>query len=159
MFASGHSLFIDTSFYYIMQINSLTSDFGVIPYPKYDSEQKNYYSRLSYYNAPVIPKIGANTEKVGAVLEYFNYASRAVIVPEYYDRILKVRSVSDERSSEMLDLIFRTRVTDIGDTTLCDDIRDGFVYEMFRENDRNLLSKLPEAQAAVNKLVASLNEQ
>ena len=153
LFAAGQALFIDTSFFYITQMNSLTSDFGVIPYPKFDEEQRSYYSRLSYYNAPVVPLTNGDPDMVGAVLEYFNYVSREIVVPEYYDRILKIRSVSDERSSDMLDLIFRVRVTDIGDTTLCDEIRDGFVYDMFRENDRNLVSKLPEAEAALAKLL------
>lgn len=152
LFVSNQALFMDTSFYYIMQLNGLTSNFGVIPYPKLDSTQSQYYSRLSYYNAPVVPICNTELEKTGALLEYFNYISHKIVIPVYYERILKLNSVPDEETSEMLDFIFKIRVTDIGDTTLCNDIRDAFVYDMFRENDRNLVSKISEAESALSKL-------
>lgn len=156
LFSSNHSLFMDTSFYYIQQLAGLNADFGVIPYPMMNEDQSQYYSRVSYYNAPVIPVTNPETEMTGAVLEYFNYISHRDVVPVYYDKIIKLQSSPDSDSYRMLDLIFQSRVVDIGDTMLCDQIRDGFVYDMFRTNDRNLSSKLASAQSVLDKLLQKL---
>ena len=42
----------------------------------------------------------------------------------------------------MLDLIFSSRVIDIGDSTLCDVIRDNFIYQMMKNGKRDLVSSV-----------------
>lgn len=46
MFQSGHSLFMDTSFKLVSNLRDMDSDFGIIPYPKFDESQTDYYSRV-----------------------------------------------------------------------------------------------------------------
>ncbi len=157
-FIANKSLFIDTSFYYIQQMRQSETDFGIIPYPKFTEEQSRYYSRVSYYNSPMVPITNDKLEMTGAVLEYFNYASREVVVPEYYDRALRGISVRDEESQEMLDLIFVSRVVDIGDTMLCDKIRDDFVWTNFKAQSNPVISQndIINAELVVDALVSDL---
>lgn len=101
--------------------------FGIIPYPKYDEEQKDYCARVSYYMPPMIPITNTNLELVGAVLEEANYRAKKNITPAYYDITLKGKYSRDPESISMLDLIFSSRVIDLGDTLFCSNVRDGFV--------------------------------
>ncbi len=66
--------------------------------------------------------------------------------------------IRDDESREMLDIIFDARVVDIGDTTLCGDIRDGAIASMFKTEKNNLASKLPNLKTVVDKFVAKMPE-
>ena len=158
LFSNNQSLFMDASFYYIQQLRSMETDFGIIPYPKFDEEQERYYSRVSYYNAPIVPVTNQNAEFTGALLEYFNYASSLTVIPAYRDTVLYGKVIRDEESSDMLDIIFDARVVDIGDTTLCGEIRDGTFSVMFSNENNNLSSKIPNMQTVVDKFVSKLPE-
>lgn len=158
LFTNNQRLFMDCSFFYAQLLCSMETDFGIIPYPKYTEDQSRYYSRVSYYNAPVIPITNDRLEFVGAVLEYFNWASSETVIPAYYDTVLYGKVIRDEESREMLDIIFDSRVVDIGDTTLCADIRDGIVYNMFKKQDNNLSSKLPSLEKVMDKFLKKMPE-
>lgn len=158
LFNNDQLLFMDCSFFYVQQLRSMETDFGIIPYPKYDEDQNRYYSRVSYYNAPIIPVTNNRLELTGAVLEYFNWASSETVIPAYYDTVLYGKVIRDDESREMLDIIFDARVVDIGDTTLCADIRDGAIASMFKTEKNNLASKLPNLQTVVDKFVAKMPE-
>ena len=158
LFNNDQLLFMDCSFFYVQQLRSMETDFGIIPYPKYDENQARYYSRVSYYNAPIIPVTNNRPELTGAVLEYFNWASSETVIPAYYDTVLYGKVIRDDESREMLDIIFDARVVDIGDTTLCADIRDVVIASMFSSKKNNLASKLPNLQTVVDKFVANMPE-
>lgn len=158
LFRDNQLLFMDASFYYVQQLRSMETDFGIIPYPKYDENQDRYYSRVSYYNAPIVPVTNQNLELTGAVLEYFNYASSQTVIPAYYDVVLYGKVIRDEESRDMLDIIFDSRVVDIGDTTLCGAIRDGIFFSMFNSEDNNLASKIPNMQTVVDEFVSKIPE-
>ena len=158
LFTNNQSLFMDSSFHHVQQLRGMETDFGILPYPKYDESQERYYSRVSYYNAPIVPVTNDNLELTGALLEYFNYISSETVIPAYYDIVLYSKVSRDDESQAMLDLIFDSRVVDIGDTTLCADIRDGFVATMFQTNDRNLASKLPTAQSKIDAFLSKMPE-
>lgn len=158
LFTNNQLLFMDCSFYYAQLLRSMETDFGIIPYPKYTEDQNRYYSRVAYYNAPVIPISNDRFELVGAVLEYFNWASAETVIPAYYDTVLHGKVVRDEDSREMLDIIFDARVVDIGDTTLCANIRDGVVFDMFKKENSNLSSKLPSLEKVIDKFLSKMPE-
>ena len=158
LFTNNQLLFMDCSFYYAQLLRSMETDFGIIPYPKYTEDQNRYYSRVSYYNAPVIPISNDRLDLVGAVLEYFNWASSETVIPAYYDIVLHGKVVRDEESREMLDIIFDSRVVDIGDTTLCANIRDGVVFDMFNKENSNLSSKLPSLEKVIDKFLSKMPE-
>ena len=158
LFTNNQLLFMDCSFYYAQLLRSMETDFGIIPYPKYTEDQNRYYSRVAYYNAPVIPISNDRFELVGAVLEYFNWASAETVIPAYYDTVLHGKVVRDEDSREMLDIIFDARVVDVGDTTLCANIRDGVVFDMFKKENSNLSSKLPSLEKVIDKFLSKMPE-
>lgn len=156
LFTNDQLMFMDASFFYVQQLRSMETDFGIIPYPKADENQERYYSRVSYYNAPIVPVTNNNLEKTGAVLEYFNYVSHDTVIPAYSDVVLYGKVIRDDESREMLDIIFDSRVVDIGDTTMCSTIRDGVFKNMFKNDDRDISSKIPNIQSAIDEFVEKI---
>ena len=85
----------------------------------------------------------------GAVIETLMCESVNTVLPAYYEIMLKGKYSRDEESSEMLDLIIERCVIDIGDTTLCDVIRDGFMKTMFASKQNTLASSLESNRAVI----------
>ena len=153
MFGNGQSLFMDTTFFAIDKMRAMETDFGIIPYPKLNEAQANYVSRIEYYFTTQIPIINQNTERAGVMLEALNSYSAKTIIPAFYEVALKTKHARDDESAEMLDLIINTLVIDIGDTTLCGEIRDGFMAGMFERNNRNLASQIERTERIIQRFV------
>ena len=151
LFTQDGSMFMDVSLFHLGRLRDMETDFGVLPYPKLDEAQSEYYSRVSYYWANTIPVTNTHLDMTGAVLEMMNCESANTVVPAYYDIALKTKYSRDEESSAMLDLILENRVVDIGDTILCGTIRDGFIYSMFKSNKRDLSSQLAKNEKKIAK--------
>ncbi len=84
----------------------MTSDFAILPLPKYNSEQEDYIStNVSAYNALFFPSSIKDKTLCGKVAEYMGWSGRKTVVPVYYDEFLKLRSTNKEENVEMLDLI------------------------------------------------------
>lgn len=156
IFEEDRALFIDMSFFFIESMRSMDTDFGIIPYPKYDEAQEAYGTRVCYYFPVVVPTTNTNLDMTGYLLEILNYRSYHDVIPTYYDICLKGKGARDEASAEMLDLIFSSRVTDIGDSTLCDVIRDNFMYKMMVNGKRDLVSTVEKNVKNINKRLDTL---
>lgn len=114
MFMQDRSMF--TFGYVDDSLSKLTEkeNYGIIPYPKYDEAQEEYYTIVDgSFTVSCIPLTVKNTDIVGAVAEAMNAYSWKYVEPEYYDIALKYRGTRDDDSIEMLDLIFNGRVMDL----------------------------------------------
>ncbi len=158
MFSQNQALFLDCSFNYVPSLRSMETDFGIIPYPKWDTDQDQYHSRVSYFFSLVIPITCKDTGLTGAVLELMNCYSANEVIPAYYDQSLQGKIARDEESQRMLDIIFNNRIADLGDTTFCDIIRDGVLSGMFGANNRNM-STLTQNTKKINKQITKYLEE
>lgn len=97
-------------------IRNAEFDFGILPYPKYDEQQKEYYCLISTGLVPgvSIPITNPDPEQTGTLLEIMASASVDTLTPAYYETALKNRYMRDEESGGMLDIIFSSRVYDFG---------------------------------------------
>ena len=162
LFENDRVLFMDCSLFHISSLRDTETDFGIIPYPKYDESQKDYCARVSYFMPSVLPATNKDLELVGAVMEYANYRAKANITPAYYDITLKGKVSRDVESVEMLDLILDNRVVDLGDTLFCASVRDGFFTAMYRSDNRDLASVLQKNEKSLQKeiddMIAGMTE-
>lgn len=150
-FIGGHTLFADSTFKGVGDLRSIESDFGIIPYPKYTADQGKYYARVEGGNPGVVPiTASSGLQMIGTILEALNAESAKMVIPKYYDVTLKTKHARDEESSEMLDLIFDSRIYDLGDTYWCMILRDGIFLNMYSKNDRNLASQLEKVEPKIN---------
>ena len=104
----------DKALFYMSNINCATylrdmeSDFGVIPYPKYDESDETYRSRNIGSSYFAIPITAVNSDMSATVLEAQNFYSYRDVLSTYYDTILKSKVARDEETREMLDLVVDT---------------------------------------------------
>jgi len=115
MFMENRLLFRQTAMYRAIQCRQMEEDFGIIPYPKYDKEQKEYKHTFSTAT-PVIAILNTadDPESNGAVIEALSYYGRTIVLPEYKERLLKGIVSRDEESEFCLDIIFDSADYDLG---------------------------------------------
>lgn len=97
-------------------------NFGVVPIPKYDEEQQDYYAGINAYQSEVlaIPSTNNNNlETTVYALEALAYYSRnpstgKSLKEAYYETTLKLQAVESEDDARMLDKIFANRIYDLG---------------------------------------------
>jgi len=116
VFAESRALYEVTNFDMVKTLRNMEANFGILPLPKYDESQSQYFNTMQYNNATVIcvPITAVNPERTGAILEVWAAESVDTLTKAYYDITLKSKHARDDESSEMLDLIFSTRVIDQG---------------------------------------------
>ncbi|MGM9625046.1 MAG: hypothetical protein ACI3XM_04975, partial [Eubacteriales bacterium] len=91
------------------------TNFGIIPFPKYDEAQENYYTHVDGH-APLmcLPKTNTYTERTGVIIECLNAESYRTCVPAVYDIVLTEKFSRDEMSVKMLDIILDGRTQNFG---------------------------------------------
>ncbi len=91
-------------------------NFGVLPTPMYDETQDRYYNRVStLYATCVALPINVKDQLMSAVItDALMQASTDTTKDAYFEVILKGRKIASQDSLAMLDLIFNTRVYDLG---------------------------------------------
>jgi hypothetical protein len=134
-FRNGGSLFSVGEVSEMIRLRDMPDDFGIIPFPKYTADQPQYYTRVCVGFPFVVPMTITNPEISGAVMEAMACEARNFIIPAYYESSLQQKFARDLDTVEMLDLIFDTRVYDLGDTIWCFPIRFDFGIEFARGNN------------------------
>jgi len=117
MLAKNNVLYIYACVVDIIILRENDTDFGVLPYPKFDEAQQRYFSTISGWGASVlsIPITNTNLADTGFLLEAYCAKSAELLTPAYYDVQLTRKGIRDEDSAAMLDIIFSTVKYDIGD--------------------------------------------
>jgi len=154
MFENNQGLFGNSTFFYIGALRSMEADFGIIPYPKYDEVQENYYSRVEGGRASGVPITVTDTDMVSVIMEAMSATSYELVIPAYYEIALKGKVSRDAESEEMLDIIMNGRIYDLGDTYWCDQLRDGIFEPMFKANNRDFVSKMEAAKPRLDEAIA-----
>jgi len=115
-FDSNRALLYTTLFSTIVHHRDSNTDFGILPYPKLDAEQENYGHLISSFHTEFfcIPLIHQSSAASASVSEYMAYLGQSTTKPAYYDDTLQGTYFRDDESGAMLDLIFASRVYDVG---------------------------------------------
>ena len=161
MFVNNQTLFSLGGIYYAPEMRVMEADFGIIPYPKYDDVQKDYYTPMCVVAVPFItvPISNMDLENTGIFLEEYAYQGRKSVLPAFYDILLQRKVARDEESAEMLDLIFANIFIDVGSVY-------NFAGMMSQMNDNGSKGKTeiasfiekitPKVQAEIDKLVDAM---
>ena len=97
----------------IKRINSSEVNYGILPMPKYNEQQENYYTALGMvYNMFSIPVVAPDCDKSAAVLEALAHDGYSYLTPYLYDQCIKSRYSRRPEDAEMFDIL-----------------RDGIVYD------------------------------
>ena len=86
----------------------MESDFSVIPTPKWDEEQENYYSCINTWalGGVGVPATCKTPDTVGLIMETLGRVSYMEVRPALYETTIKAKVARDERNAQVLDIIF-----------------------------------------------------
>ncbi len=143
----------------IPALREMESDFGILPYPKLDKAQTDYYSTIAPYNSQYIcvPRIQNDVERTGVITEALAYYGQKMITPVYYDVNLVGQSLRDEKSEDMLDIIFGNLVYDIGYCYQVGTYNKQLIY-MLRASNTNFTSMYDTYKAPAENQLNTINK-
>lgn len=100
----------------VFDMGQYECNFGVLPTPKLDTAQSQYYNRVStlYASCVAIPLNVQDPTMSAVITDALMQASTDTIKKAYFEVIMKGRKIADPESEEMLDIIFDSRVYDLG---------------------------------------------
>lgn len=158
IFGTNRALFESDTVRVIHNLREMETNFGIIPYPKYDEAQEKYISAINTFasSTVTIPSTVQELEMVTCVLEEMACKSREMLRPAYYETTLQGQLARDEESTKMLDLIFANRVLDLGWANKMGDVAATIVTEIVKgTNDfASAFKKIEKAgQEKANKLI------
>ena len=91
------------------ELKEMTNAYGILPIPKYNSEQENYLSNMYWGSLLLtIPTTCADPERTATVMDALSYYAWRDVLPVYYERLC-YRGMSDAESVAMLEIISNTR--------------------------------------------------
>lgn len=118
LFRDNHCLFyVGCMLDEVEQMRESDLEFGILPNPKYDEAQDSYRNIVSVHHGVLlsVPATAGDTDRTGVIIDALSYESKNTVIPAYYEVALKGKYIRDDESEKMLDIIFGTRVFDLGD--------------------------------------------
>ncbi len=116
MMIDNRTLFLARPMQTVMMLRDMKADFGIIPYPKFFEDQDSYYTAVNPYAATsmVIPNVIEDPAKTVNVLQMLACESYYQVIDPFYNLVLDTKLVRDDQAAKMLDIIFDSRMYDIG---------------------------------------------
>ncbi len=118
-FIDGRALFFNDVVGTVARLGDMEQHFGVVPEPKYDVNQADYYSLVNPWGSTcfAIPT-SVSKDKLEMVVDALNVlgaSSKNTIAKDYQETVLTYMKTRDDESAEMInDYILPTRACDIG---------------------------------------------
>jgi len=115
-FGENHALFMGEVMQCVTRMRGYDVDFGILPYPMYNTQQGSYYSMMHLTASSVsIPKSvsGEDLVMVNSMIEAMAYHSVDTLTEQYYEINLKTKGAKDEQSGPMIDKILSNRACDL----------------------------------------------
>jgi len=158
-FADSRGLFMWIRIGDCTNLRTATTDFGILPQPKFDTTQTQYFSSVNPYVASVIcvPTSVSDENRAAIILEALSAESKNLVQPAYYDVVLDSKTLRDDDSKQMLDIIFGNRIYDIGDIFYLGKMGDIIQDTMTYKNDvaSFIASHQTAAQSDIDKMLAA----
>lgn len=149
LFNNGSAMYMTGSLYEAEGLSQTSKNiFGIVPYPKFEEKQENYYCTINpaYATAFAILKNTGNTKLTGKTLDMLCSTSE-----EYVDAAVTSINIKDKASYDMIKIIAKSKTFDL--TCL-----DGSVSGIVEGYATNKKSKLEECISEINGSI-SLNSK
>jgi len=162
MFTQDHFLFNYVTDSCVKEFANMESEFGIIPYPKYDKNQETYMADYPYNNALfAFPSIMPDPDRTARIIEDMNYFSTYTTIPTWYDKLLESRYARCEDSAESLKILRGNAVYDLALFYNFNGLRSAVldVDPAVGNIARNYEKFKKPAEIAIKKVVADLQDQ
>ncbi len=114
IFKDNRGLFVEGSLTHLFVLRDMEEDFGLLPLPKFNEQQKEYSSviapgQLTAFSLPTTVK---DTDKIGVFLDCLSGFSTDTVDRTLYEVILGAKLIRNKRTVEMLDYAFDSKFYD-----------------------------------------------
>jgi len=160
-FSEGRAMFFMSLFNEVSRFRNMETDYGILPNPRFDTNQKEWYCTFSAGLAAVsgMPFIQEDAERTGAILDLAGYYSSFTTSPAYYTKTLVGEKVRDEESAFCLDIIFDNKFVDIGHYHTIASLNSD-MYSYVKDKKFGSFSSTVQTKArAANIAIKQLNKQ
>ena len=132
IFTTNQAIFtIDRAQITTKKLTNATFTYGILPVPKYDTEQTDYYTCMAFpFTTYVLSTASTHSEAAAATLELMAYHSYISITPALFEEAMKIRYADQSEDSRMFDIIRESVVIDIG--RLLTTKLENLSYSLFR---------------------------
>lgn len=168
-FSTDHALFCAGSAYETSEFRNMENPYGIVPLPKYDENQENYYTTVSslastFAIPATVRQVGATNasmERTSVILDYMAYKSNEILLPVYYDTLIKGQRLDSDDDSQMLDTIRDSIHFDLADTVGLEDVgsimstmfkKPSTATSTYKRQEKKLQKQLDDFYASVVKL-------
>ncbi len=114
---NGNVLFYTTALNQGSEMRNSTVNFGVLPIPKYDADQEDYYTCFGNESSAIAVCSNLGDDRaamVSAVLELLSAEGYKQVLPVYYGTVLKGHYSREQADAEMYDKILSSFVFSFG---------------------------------------------
>ena len=146
----------------VTRMRNSTTDFGLIPFPKYELAQENYYHFVhkTAGKGVCIPTTQSDPEMAGLIIEAMAAKSVGTVTEAYYDKALTYKYMRDEESAEMLDIIQAGAYFDFADAFYgnlsgVSDFLTSYAY--YNSNAKGLASFFEKQRNSIQKQLDELH--
>ena len=164
IFTTNQAIFtIDRAQITTKKLINATFTYGMLPVPKYNAEQDDYYTCMAFpFTTYVLSTAAANSEAAAATLELMAYHSYYSITPALFEEAMKIRYADASEDSRMFDIIRESVVIDLG--RLLTTKLDNLSYSLFRnalaKNQAGSWSSMKNANSKVfNRKLSDINKE
>jgi len=97
-------------------IREMEDDFGIIPYPKLEESQSQYYNHVGSSSPILVLPITnvSDDSRTAAILHALAVSSHHYVRPVYFENVLKGKLSRDPQTQVMLDIIQKSATYDLG---------------------------------------------
>ena len=166
IFVDGRAMFYDANLGHSEQfMREMDNDYGILPEPKFDEEQADYQSfvngAISMICVPTTVR-EENREYVSIIIEALASEAYNLVTPALKENILKRKMTRDAESADMIDIIVRHRVFDMGYANMFDGV-GSYVRDLLRQKSETgvsakLKSYTKQTQSKISKIVKAFDD-
>ncbi len=105
-FAQGKGIFLLHELGGLENISNMTDSFGILPMPKYNEKQDNYYTQVQSCELWSVPSDAKNVEMSAAIMTSLGYDSYNVVIEPHFEKLLKMDYDKNSEAGYMIDTIY-----------------------------------------------------
>jgi len=156
-FGDNKIAFYSHNIYDALELRDMEAEFGMLPLPKLDESQTQYYSISNRYfsSYALIPLASPDAEVAGTLLNALAYYGNMHLREAVYDRSFRsLKLLRDEDSVQMFELIIDTQIQDMG--LFFTSTAYSLISGIGKSNPGAFVSNLKKNEPNVNKEIGEL---
>ena len=155
IFMAGRALFLGGGVMSSSLFREMEDDFGILPLPKLDESQSDYYVWMNYdVNTMCVPVTNSDPTRTGIIIDALCYLSWRDVLPNYYNIRVSQKSLRNDDSIEMLKIIHNSLVYDAGNAY-------GWTLDLMNQVRASIVGGNPDVASIIasNKSIVEENIQ